>query len=44
MQLFKIKVGKEITVYEDLLNQPDMTVYPNTYKIRLVALAIREIL
>ena len=27
MQLFKIKVGKEITVYEDLLNQPDMTVY-----------------
>lgn len=41
MQLFKIKVGKEITVYEDLLNQPDTTVYHNTYKIRLVALAIR---
>ena len=27
MQLFKIKVGKEITVYEDLLAQPDITVY-----------------
>ena len=41
MQLFKIKVGKEIKVYEDLLAQPDTTVYPNTYKIRRVALAIR---
>ena len=27
MQLFKIKVGKEITVYEELIAQPDMTVY-----------------
>ena len=27
MKLFKIKVGKEITVYEDLLAQPDATVY-----------------
>ena len=27
MKLFKIKVGKEITVYEDLLAQPDVTVY-----------------
>lgn len=27
MQLFKIKVGKEITTYEELMAQPDMTVY-----------------
>lgn len=27
MQLFKIKVGKEITVYEELITQPNMTVF-----------------
>lgn len=27
MQLFKIRIGKELTTYEELMTQPDMTVY-----------------